>query len=375
MPKTTTRKVVRSKEAERKEAERNRTFTENKKTGKAQIQFKSYSEIRDLKDLIRICEIDTATWKIDKYIQNFWAGNYQVKAYLSRRSIENDLEMQKQALLKIISTNVPRPKTIKRKKTGRLLELALFDLHIGKLAWSPESGDDYDIKTAVKRYKDAVAWLLSEIDLSTIERIVLPVGNDFINVDYKTNTTTAGTPQTCDSRFGKMLIAAKKLLVDVIENLREIAPVDVLVVPGNHDENTMFSVGEILDAWYRNDKDVNIANSPKLRKFYQYGQCMLMFTHGSDENHKDLGNIAATEEPKMWGETKYREVHLGHLHKSKKTSFVGTDEYQGFKIRIMPSLSGTDAWHYKKGYMSNKGAEAFIWDRERGLVANIPYNL
>jgi hypothetical protein len=204
---------------------------------------------------------------------------------------------------------------------------------------------------------------------------LLPIGNDMINVDGKTNMTTSGTPQSCDSRFGKMFRTAKELLVNTINNLSSVAPVDVVVIPGNHDEVTMFSLGEVLDAWFHNDANVAVHNEPKLRKYYQYGANMIMFTHGDKEKHTDLGMIAANEQAQMWANTKYREVHLGHFHKSKVLNFLGVDEHAGFKIRILPSLSGTDAWHHGKGYISMKAAKGFIWHREKGLITEHTYNL
>lgn len=258
---------------------------------------------------------------------------------------------------------------------NHLLELAVFDLHIGKLAWERETGEDYDIDIAIARHKAAVDNLISRINPGIIEKILLPIGNDMINIDNKMNTTTAGTPQSSDSRFGKMFKAAKSLVIETVDKLTAIAPVDILVIPGNHDELTMFTLGEVIEAWYHTSSNVTVHNSPKLRKYYQYGKNMIMFTHGDKERISDLGMIAATEQPKMWGDTIFREVHLGHFHKTKAMSYVTVDENPGFKIRILPSLCSTDAWHHSKGFISRKGAEAFLFDKEGGMVTNHIYNI
>lgn len=258
---------------------------------------------------------------------------------------------------------------------SRMLELDIFDLHIGKLSWDKETGEDYDIDIAVKRYNKAVSEIVNSIDMTQVEKILLPIGNDMLNIDNKQGTTTMGTPQSTDSRFGKMFRTAKRLMISTIDKLSALAPVDVIIVPGNHDEQTMFTLGEVLDAWYNNNKEVNVFNSPKLRKYYKYGKNMIMFTHGDKEKHQELGMIAATEEPNMWAETLFREVHVGHLHKSKVISYTNVDEFQGFKVRILPSLSGTDAWHYSKGYMAAKAATGFLWDKEKGLVSNHYFNI
>lgn len=260
-------------------------------------------------------------------------------------------------------------------ESNHLLEISIPDLHIGKMSWDKETGEDYDLEIATTRFKAAIDAFISRIDLGSIERILLPLGNDLLNVDNKMNTTTQGTPQSSDSRFGKIFRTVKSLMVETIDKLAAIAPVDVLVVPGNHDEATMFTLGELLDAWYRESSKVKVYNSPKLRKYYEYGKNMIMFTHGDKEKHAELGQIAAHEEATMWGRTKYREVHLGHLHKSKSISYTTGDEFPGFKIRILPSLCAADAWHYAQGYLSTKAAKAFIWHKDNGLVTEHTYNL
>lgn len=290
---------------------------------------------------------------------------------LQRESKQGKLEKM------IREAKLPIEGKIYQDKVGKnqMVEIAFPDLHIGKLAWGEESGEDYDINIAINRCKGAVDELISRLDITKIDRILLPLGNDLISVDNKMGTTTLGTPQSADGRFGKMFKATKDLVIDTISTLTKIAPVDVIIVPGNHDESTMFTLGEVLGAWYKDDNSVSINNSPKLRKYYQYGKNMIMLTHGDKEKHAELGLIAAHEEPMMWGTSLFREVHLGHFHKSKSITYTTGDEFPGFKIRILPSLSGADAWHYSNGYMSAKGAKAFIWDREKGLITEHTYNV
>lgn len=316
------------------------------------------------------------------YNRNLKNKEYKVIEESIKNNVDNDLKLQKELLLKEMAAHSPNStfgltqlSKVVTKKPNRLLELSLFDLHIGKLAWDEETGENFDSKIACERYTKAIDELLSRVDLSQIERILLPIGNDMINVDNKAHTTTAGTPQTCDGRFTKMIRIAKELLIRTIDKLATVAPVDVVVVPGNHDNVVMFTLGEIMEAWYHNHKSVNVINTPKQRKYYQYGTVGLMFTHGNEEKHNDLGMIFATEEPQLWAATKVREVHLGHFHKSKAIKYISVDEFQGFKLRIIPSLSGTDAWHFQKGYNSMKTAEAYLWDAKEGLIANYFYNV
>jgi hypothetical protein len=260
-------------------------------------------------------------------------------------------------------------------KEGKyLLELALFDLHIGKLATKEECGEDYNESIAVERYKAAIADLLSRVDTKNIDRILLPVGNDFVHVDSRRNTTTYGTPQDCSTRYTSMITVAKKLLIDTINKLSLLAPVDIIVIHGNHDTHTMFALGEMLNAYYHKDSRVTVDNSPTQRKYYAYHTTAIQFTHGNEEKHTDLPLIFASEKPRLWGLASHRYCQLGHYHKSKKMNYVGVDSLNGVEIQILPSLSSSDAWHQSKGYIANKQAKAFLFDKNNGLISEFTYH-
>jgi len=51
-------------------------------------------------------------------------------------------------------------------------------------------------------------------------------------------------------------------------------------------------------------------------------------------------------------------------------------EMQGVKVEWLPSLSASDAWHKKRGYVNNtRGVVSSIFDKEMGLVNRIYFNL
>lgn len=305
-------------------------------------------------------------------------GRFITSISCKLKKVDENLHLQKQILVEELK-QYSRPSALvfndDVKEDGSLLELSLPDLHIGKLAYKGETGEDYDLKIAVRRFKDAMKEIMSRVNISSIDRIVFPIGNDMINVDNEQLTTTGGTPQDCDSRFSKMVKVTKELLIDTIHQLSLIAPVDVVVVKGNHDSTISFLIGEILDAFFHNNPRVKIDNSPTWRKYYQYGKVGILYTHGDKEKHNSLGLIFATEQPKMWGDTKFRFAKLGHFHKSKTMQYVSVDTEQGFQVQILPSLSGTDEWHSSKGYLGLKQCKAFLYHRTKGELATYTYTV
>lgn len=361
-------------------------FVQEQKS-KGVLDARGTSKVRTLEDITREAKIDLDVWKIDRHVINKWDvtnregqtfQNWQVKVWLSKIRTEEESKAWEN-FLKVINDASPNYPKIKRRKTGKnyLFELSLADLHVGKMGWGLESGDDYDTKIALGRYNQAIEDLISQVVhlADEIEEILLPIGNDLINVDNLNNMTTNGTPQTVDSRWQQMFLKTKAVMITNIDKLSEIAPVKVIMVTGNHDQQTVFYLGEALKAWYRNSDSVTIDNSPTQRKYYLYGANMIGYTHGNEEKHIDLGLIMATERPEMWAASKFREIHLGHFHKSKETKWIDSDEHQGFKIKILPSLSSSDSWHAKKGYIAVRSAKGLLYHKADGQVGEFVFNV
>ena len=331
-------------------------------------------------ELAALHKIDLSKYKIS----NYWSklrtdGKFTSSILATLRQVDKDLSRQKNILLNElkVALNSKVSFNTKLNTANRKLayEINIPDAHFGKLAWGEEVGEDYDLSIAKDRYKAAISQLLSYVKIDEIEKIIFPVGNDMINIDSRRNETYGGTPQDSDSRFFKIVRAVKEILIETINGLSLIAPVDVVVVSGNHDSETMFMIGEMLDAFYHKDKNVKVDNSPQQRKYYQYGANGFLYTHGNEEKHQELGLIFATEMPQLWADTKFRFCKLGHFHHNKKMQYLAINEFQGFQVQILPSLSGSDAWHKSKGYISNKQAKSFLYDKIKGQIGEFTYSI
>lgn len=408
------------KEKERQEgSEEHNIFTEDN-TGHASYEYKGDKMITSLDEAIEFFKIDTKIWEVERYLcnsypvsarvreqniewvknsktggstmlgtsirENKWTTkvNYQVKVWLKKRvEMVQAIDFDKFFKDLLVRHKPVVYKPVKYQKAEKnLLEINIFDLHVGKLTWREETGQDYDSKIASERFRYALDQLLIRSGSYKCERILFPVGNDFFNSDTDVNTTHMGTWQSEDSRWQKTFKTGCKLLIEGIDKLREIAPVDVLVIPGNHDWTRSFFLGETLYAWYRNDKNVSINNSPNPRKYYEYGQTLLGFTHGNLEKPEALRSLMALEAKEAWARVRYKEFHCGHWHRKVTTKYAVvdkqrlTDEELGIIIRHMSSMSGTDSWHHKQGYQGpNKSAEAFVWSHEDGLQAQFNVNI
>lgn len=251
---------------------------------------------------------------------------------------------------------------------GFLYEIDMMDIHFGRLTWAEESGESYDVKLARAAIESVLLKLLGYVKNQPVERILLPIGNDFFNVDSKLNTTTKGTPQQEDTRWQKTFKLGADICIWMINACLQIAPVDVLIIPGNHDEQRSFYLGTALEFWYHSVENVTVNNQAIHRKYYPFGNNLIGFTHGADEKLPDLPLQMAIDVPKLWAASTYREWHTGDKHHLKKL-IPKADESSGMVVRILRSLAALDAWTFNSGYRSLRASEGFLWHPNNGLVA------
>lgn len=341
--------------------------------------------IKSLQDLLSYFDVDTEVWMVERVITNSWEIGakvdgriiveplFQLKAYLKRnveavksRKVIDDMIADAASHAPVY----PPAKRPARKKTGYMLEISPCDLHLGKWCDAEETGTAYDVSIAKAAFTCAMQELVERSSGFKFDSILFVIGNDMLNTDGHEKMTTNGTPQDECGRWQKTFTAARKLLVKTIDSLREIAPVKVVVVSGNHDMERALYLGEVIDAWYRNCKDVEVDNTRSLRKYHRHGQVLLGFTHGDREPLRSLPLIMADERAKDWGETQFREIHTGHMHKKKEMEFVSVDEFRTVRVRQLPSLSATCAWAAGKGYSALRAAEAYVWHDVDGYVGH-----
>ena len=242
-------------------------------------------------------------------------------------------------------------------KGEKMLVLPIFDLHFGKLAWEDEVGASYDLKIARKRFLDAIKDLLFRANREGFDKILFPIGSDFFNTDGIGNMTTGGTPQDNDARYKRILRDGIYLLLDAINLCKDYAHTEVCFIPGNHDTYTSFAAYEAVRGWLHNVEGINVSENLKSRKYYEWGTNMIGITHGDKEKGR-LFELAQHEKREMWGRTTYMEWLTGHTHHKM------VEEKFGVTNRVMSSLSGTDAWHFEKGFVGSlKGAEAIIYHK------------
>lgn len=240
------------------------------------------------------------------------------------------------------------------------------DFHWGKGGWEDEVGETYNFEEARKRLMEKTESLVSRLP-SAPDKIYLGAGSDWFHVDNDQGTTTRGTPQDMCGSPAEILITGCKLAREHIDLMRQIAPVEIVMMAGNHDRHSTIGLMMYLSAAYEHCDDVTVTISSFNRRYLTYGKTLLGFTHGdSTKRTNGLAGLMAVEAKKQWGQTDHRVWFHGHLHHQRLT------EKDGCLVVQMPSLAGHDRYHARAGYTtSTAGLAAYLIDHKEGYIGSL----
>jgi hypothetical protein len=375
--------------------------------------------VRTLKDLLAFMQVDLNIWEVERHIVNKWevvmrepattvggAGDkalisegkhgskstlwtrqsnvpmheplFQVKAWLIRKT---PLTRGLEEILKRIESGAPAMPSIKRPKPQKLsskrtLEVCIMDPHIGLWCNYPESDAPWDLEMSAGCIMQSIEDLVAKAaPFAPFEEVVMPFGNDFTHSDNVFHTTTAGTGQPEALPWHRVYEFACGVAIGMVDRLREIAPVKIYQVPGNHSRMADFTMALLLKAHFRQAKDVYVDASSSPYKFHRCGVNLIGYEHGHSVKPIRLAALMANERRKDWSETEYREFHLGDQHRkgSSKPSML---EEQGVSVEYIPGLTAPNEWHRLKSFSHQKrGAMAFVWDWETGPLARFQHNI
>jgi len=254
----------------------------------------------------------------------------------------------------------------------------LFDFYLGLRCFKGAADIDWTPDDAERMTMEILDDLIKLTKhLGPFERIVFPMGNDFLHTDSVYNTTTSFTPQPEADAWQNTFLRGELLGLAIMERMKKVAPIKVIVVPGNHARHSEIALGRIIAAYYHNDKNFEIDASASPYKFHHFGVNLLGFEHGhSIREQVRLAALMANEcRLNGWKEARYCEFHCGDQHR-KGSGKPHMFEEQGVSIEFLPGLTPPNEWHRIHSYNWQKRAGmAFVWDKTAGCVARFQRNI
>ena len=252
--------------------------------------------------------------------------------------------------------------------------VGVSDWHFMKQTYDKDWNSVYDKEKAIQILTETNNSLISQ--MSTRGRpdvIYLPVGTDNLHVDNPEQMTTKGTEQgSCtDGDWAGSLQEYVDVTIAMVEMFSQIAPVQVIVIPGNHDNHTSELLGVLLATLYEEKERVTVNRSHWPRHYFRYGNTCMGFAHGDGISlpklKRSLHQFILVEAKEYGVDISSCTEFLfftGHVH------YDSFEDLGGVKHFVIPSLSGTDEWHRSSGYVGSKKESAiYIVDKVFGRRA------
>jgi hypothetical protein len=346
----------------------------------AVVEGEAEVEPQSLEELAAMLDVDLDAFDVESLVINTYPvlggkkAGYQIKARLKPLTLLRDKQVMEE-LREDMANHAPDWSGVEPEFTIRheeaLMVVDVFDHHFGMQAWGQETmGPDYDMKIAEDMFRRAFQQAASIAELYGVTKIVVPLGNDLVHSDGGWGMSGSGGMTSSgkitvdvDTRYRKVYRKVRQLCAEVVETMAAVAPVEVVVVPGNHGGQTEFTIGDSLECWFHGHPNVAVDNGPSVRKYLHWEEVYLGWTHGDKERKGIFPMLMATENPQMWAGSVYREMQIGHFHHGKTAVHVPYEDMNGVVVRQLPSLIPPDAYHAMKGYvMSRRGAEVHLYD-------------
>lgn len=337
------------------------TFSQNFEKDEIKVS-KIYDFPPKPEDVIEAHKIDTNKWKLSQ----IWIKQ-TAKGYLTSASFtpKKSSELTVQDFSSIVKAVTPLPKIlVKASKEGNPPKVSLIlpkqDAHFNKLDVNGEN----DINKRFQRIEEATYKMVKKAGIgNTLEKITYIVGSDQFNSEW-TSETTKGTPQanilTYQDAFLKIGQHESTIINHLLSNANKV---DVLFIPGNHDEYVGWHLVTWLQALFSNTKRIRFDISPKNRKYERFGNSAIMYNHGDVLKAKDLAHKFPIEFKHEWSNCDNYFVFVGDKHNELSS------DIHGIKFFQIPALSkARGQWDDKQGHTCTKAEmTAFVITENNGI--------
>lgn len=238
----------------------------------------------------------------------------------------------------------------------------ITDAHVGMLSWPRETGAQWDLAEAERVLVGSFLEAFRAAPASGLG-IINQLG-DMLHADGLVPATpTSGHILDVDSRFPKVAEAAVRILRRIVDAaLKKHAQVRVYMHEGNHDPASSIWLRTLFAALYEREPRVHVETSPSPYVALRHGKTMIGFHHGHLAKKDALPLLFAAKFPEIWGKTRHRYVHVGHLH------YVDEKEHPGITVIQHPTLAAPDAYSSRGGWISRRQAAAITYHMEHGEV-------
>ena len=269
---------------------------------------------------------------------------------------QRQLEILREAIQGLTASVPPRPAVSPPEETNaRLMSVyPCADIHVGMYAWAKEAGADFDVNIAYRDTCAAIDYLVKRSPPS--RRAALLNLGDLWHTENTEGVTEANrNVLDMDTRFSNMFeVGLSVLEYAVTRMLERHSKVDLVNIPGNHDESLALVLPALFHRLYADEPRITVHDNERQRVYLEHGRCLIGAIHGHKTKDPELLQIMATEQPEAWGRTRHRYYFRGHHHHDNRM------EYNGGIVEQVRTLSAGDAYAVGRGYLSGRDLKCIV---------------
>lgn len=267
-----------------------------------------------------------------------------------------------------LKTRIP-PSPLDLKKTNNydpnvMLQIDFADIHYGMHAWGKETLDgDYDIKIAQDLVKGSMQEIFSRA--GRVKQTLLVLYGDNFHADFfNAMTEASGHFLDMDGRYPKVLFSGLETFISAIDcAATQSDEVRVIVLRGNHDNQTSVGLQTLLHVHYRamNTDKITIDMAPSKTHYHIWGCVAQNFHHGDKVTPANLcGDIM-----QYCGKNDISGIRDWRANQAHKHSEERKD-ISGVLYECKPSPVARDAFAAGSGYWARRAAVATTFHKEYG---------
>lgn len=252
-------------------------------------------------------------------------------------------------------------------------DLALFmsiDEHIGVRLTAEQTGKEYGLDDAVELMTTKFKKLVERTP-KTRKCLFVNLGDQFHANDHMDVTPASKHTLHSATTFNTVsdaVVAMNRWKVDLL--LSQFGEVDLRGVAGNHDYDPMGWLFRCYDIAYENSDRVDSKFWSDELGVYQFGNNMLGFHHGHMMKAEAMAGTCADRYPEVYGATKMRYLHSGHIHHDR-----AIDTWGGFKWESHRTMNPKDWYSHRHGYLSRQSMKSMIYNDIEGEVGRYTTSL
>lgn len=250
----------------------------------------------------------------------------------------------------------------------------LGDPHIGMLTYKPETGANWDLAIAEKKFLPLFDKLVRSAPPCD-EALIIDLG-DFWHYDaMDQRTVRSGHKVDADGRPSKMVQVGYRIMMQMIMSaLQHHKKVHVKIMPGNHDDLGSIFLRVSLAHIFANEPRVVIDPSPNVFQYFVWGSNLIGIHHGHECKLANLPMVMAADMPEQWGSAVHRYWYVGHFHHDSTREYNGK-ELHGCKVETFRTIIPSEAYAHAAGYRAGQDGKVIVLHKEYGEVQRHTINI